>query len=41
MVDALKKRTADSKELNTKMKKANKDLKDGKVTPAYMDEKPK
>ena len=41
MVDALKKRTADAKALNKKLKQSNQDLKDGKVTPAYMDEKPK
>lgn len=41
VVDDLKKRTADAKALNTKMNKSNQDLKDGKVTPAYMDDKPK
>ena len=41
MVEALKKQTADAKAFNIKMKKLNKDLIDGKITPAYLDDKPK
>jgi hypothetical protein len=37
----LQKRTVDMKDINSKMKTANQNLKDGKITPTYMEEKPK